>query len=216
MAKKARRRSLLKFKLLNNLRLNQARKYQASLLPGRIHNYQLGTFTFEELKNRFETERALRIGLLPGVYLEESLSLAEKTLQTYGGVYLREEIEAEALTRNLDGFSRFFKIVSSRSGDFIDFTKFSSHAMIERMSAKRYFDILCDTLVLNCVEPFTKSSKRRLVQHPRFYFFDVYLLTLFISENSCILNEFVQLLCLWGYRVVDGNRVVHWKKIRQS
>ena len=56
---------------------------------------------------------------------------------------------------------------------FVDFTKFSSLASIERMSARRYFDVLVDTLVVRAIEPFTKSHRTRLVQHPRFYFYDV-------------------------------------------
>jgi predicted AAA+ superfamily ATPase len=95
---------------------------------------------------------------------------------------LREEIQAEALTRNLEGFSRYFDLLLARSGDFIDFNKFASLAQIERMSAKRYFDILVDTMVAMPVEAFAKSAKRRLIQHPKFYFFDVGVL------NGCLGN----------------------------
>ena len=37
----------------------------------------------------------------------------------------------------------------------------------------RYFEILEDTLVVVRADPFTKSISRRLVQHPKFFFFDV-------------------------------------------
>lgn len=94
-------------------------------------------------------------------------------LRSYATTYLREEVQAEALTRNLEGFSRFFDVICALSGEFIDFTKFASRAAIERMTARRYFDVLVDTLVVRSVEPFTKSAGRRLVQHPRYYLFDV-------------------------------------------
>ncbi|MDR3558938.1 MAG: DUF4143 domain-containing protein, partial [Candidatus Pacebacteria bacterium] len=96
--------------------------------------------------------------------------------------YLREEIQAEALTRNLEGFSRFFELLAARSGDFIDFNKFASLAQIERMSARRYFDIAIDTMIAFPVEAFVKSTRRRLIQHPKFYFFDVGVL------NGCLGN----------------------------
>ncbi|MBX9766729.1 MAG: DUF4143 domain-containing protein, partial [Bdellovibrionales bacterium] len=69
-----------------------------------------------------------------------------------------------------------------RSGDFVDFTKLASLAQIERMSARRYFDIVVDTMIAHPVEAFVKSSKRRLIQHPKYYFFDVGVL------NGCLGN----------------------------
>jgi predicted AAA+ superfamily ATPase len=149
------------------------RRGHANLLPGRVLALRLGPLTSTELASNFDLDRMLSLGALPGIYLEPNIELAERVLRSYVSTYLREEIQAEALTRNLEGFSRFFDIIASRSGDFVDFTKFSSQASIERTSARRYFDVLVDTLVVNPVPAFTKSSKRRLVQHPRYYFFDV-------------------------------------------
>lgn len=145
-------------------------------------SYELGPPTHLELGERFEVGRALELGLLPGIYLENSSALAQKILRTYASTYLKEEVQAESLTRNLQGFSRFFQVVASRSGDFMDFSKFASQAMIERSSAKRYFEILEETLIVHPVESYTKSSRRRLVQHPRYYFFDVGVL------NACLGN----------------------------
>ena len=112
-------------------------------------------------------------GLLPDPYLDSEDNSWQKTLKTYAATYLKEEIQAEALTRNLEGFSRFLNIAASWSGDFLDFTKMASLAEIEKTSAKRYFEILEDTLVVNRISAFSKSDKVRLIQHPRFYFFDV-------------------------------------------
>lgn len=149
------------------------RRGQANLLPGRVFTYELGPLTCAELGDRFDASQALRKGLLPGIYAESDDATWMKTLRSYATTYLREEVQAEALTRNLEGFSRFFDVACAGSGDFIDFTKFASRAAIERMTARRYFDVMVDTLVVRSVEPFTKSVKRRLVQHPRYYLFDV-------------------------------------------
>lgn len=148
------------------------KKGKANLLPGRVFSYELGPLTLHELGDSFQLDKALRHGLLPGPYLDSNPATAQKLLRTYSLTYLKEEVQAEALTRNLEGFSRFFQIIASRNGDFIDFAKYSSQAMIEITSARRYFEILQDTLVLQVVPPFAKSHKRRLIQHPRYYFFD--------------------------------------------
>lgn len=149
------------------------RRGQANLLPGRIHSYSLGPLTPLELGDRFDPLEACRHGLLPDPYLDASDESWQKTLRTYAATYLREEIQAEALTRNLEGFSRLLNVAAAWSGDFLDFRKMSSLAEIERTSAKRYFEILEDTLVVQRLEAFAKSAKVRLIQHPRFYFFDV-------------------------------------------
>jgi len=146
---------------------------KANLLPGRIITFELGPLSLTEIDGKQDLDTLLSIGAMPGILAEPDRTLAKKVLRSYSATYLREEIQAEALTRNLEGFSRFFDIVASRSGEFIDFSKYASQAAIERTSARRYFDILVDTLVVQNLPSFTKSSRRRLIQHPRFYFFDV-------------------------------------------
>jgi predicted AAA+ superfamily ATPase len=149
------------------------RRGQANLLPGRVLTYELGPLTCSEIGASFDVGTAMQKGLLPGVSTETDADTWKKLLRSYATTYLKEEVQAEALTRNLEGFSRFFDVICGASGDFIDFTKFASRASIERMTARRYFDVLVDTLVVRSVEPFTKSARRRLVQHPRYYLFDV-------------------------------------------
>jgi uncharacterized protein len=168
--------------LLTGSSARKLKRGKANLLPGRILTYNLGPLNMSELGPKFEINKLLSLGSLPGIYTEPSPELARKILRSYASTYLREEIQAEALTRNLEGFSRFFDIIASRSGDFVDFTKFSSQAMIERTSAKRYFETMVETLVLQEVPAFAKSSRRRLVQHPKYYFFDVGVL------NGCLSN----------------------------
>lgn len=149
------------------------RRGNANLLPGRILNFELCPLTFFELnQNQFELSKALSRGLLPGIYLDNS-SDWKKTLKSYVALYLKEEVQAESLTRDIQGFSRFFEVTISNSGRHIDFSKYASHAMIERTTARRYFDILIDTLIVDQLEPFSASKTRRLIQHPKFYCFDV-------------------------------------------
>jgi uncharacterized protein len=149
------------------------RRGEANLLPGRIHAYSLGPLVPLELGSDFDSIKCCQKGLLPDPYLDSDKRSWQKTLKTYAATYLREEIQAEALTRNLEGFSRFFNVAAAWSGDFLDFAKMSSLAEIERTSAKRYFEILEDTLIVNRLEAFAKSEKVRIIQHPRFYLFDV-------------------------------------------
>lgn len=166
--------------LLTGSSARKLKRGQANLLPGRIHYYELGPLSFYELDNHsFDINKALVRGMLPGIYFDESDDW-KQTLKSYVAVYLKEEVQAEALTRDIQGFSRFFDVTIGKSGQSIDFSKYSSQAMIERNTSRRYFDILTDTLILDRIDSFAKSEKRRLTQHPKFYCFDVGVL------NACL------------------------------
>ena len=148
------------------------RRGKANLLPGRIHTYLLGPLTSSELGYRLDTREALSTGTLPGIWTENAPEERRKTLRSYASTYLKEEIQAEALTRDISGFSRFLFVAAAEAGKFLDLSKLSSNAGVPRQTAVRYFEILEDTLIIRRCEAFRKSQRRRLIQSPRFFFFD--------------------------------------------
>jgi predicted AAA+ superfamily ATPase len=148
------------------------RRGQANLLPGRIFTYRLGPVASREMAYRLDTTEALSHGTLPGILFEPDLKTKEKTLTSYAATYLKEEVQAEALTRNLEGFARFLSICTEYAGQFLDLSKMAADSHIARQTAVRYFEVLEDCLIVNRLTAFAKSARRRLVQHPRFYFFD--------------------------------------------
>ena len=159
--------------LLTGSSARKLRRGNANLLPGRIHTYHLGPLAARELDYRLDTKTALAIGTLPGVYLDEDSLSAQKTLRSYAATYLKEEVQAEALTRNLEGFARFLHVAGAWSGTFLDLAKISAAAQVPRQTTVRYFEILEDCLIVHRCEPFSRSTSPRLVQHPRYFFFDV-------------------------------------------
>ncbi|OGT59415.1 MAG: hypothetical protein A3F43_03885 [Gammaproteobacteria bacterium RIFCSPHIGHO2_12_FULL_42_10] len=159
--------------LLTGSSARKLKKGKANLLPGRIHAFHLGPLTCEELNFKLDIKSALAFGTLPGILTEVSEENKRLTLESYAAIYLKEEIQSEALTKNIEGFSRFIYVIAAETTHFLDFSKFSSEAMIPRQSAVRYFEILEDTLIIKRCEPFSKSQRKRLIQHPRFFLFDV-------------------------------------------
>lgn len=148
------------------------RRGQANLLPGRILMYNLGGLCLRELNYSLDIEKALSVGFLPEPYLENKKELAEKVLETYSQVYLREEIQAEALTRNMQGFVRFLNTMAEMSGDILDFSKISTKSKVSRSSIVRFIEILEDTLIGSRVEVFLAAEAADTIKHPKFYFFD--------------------------------------------
>lgn len=145
----------------------------ANLLPGRIHSYFLGPLVSSELDYQMDLKEALSTGTLPGIWTTKTKAEKTKTLESYAMTYLKEEIQQEALTRGIEGFSRFLFFLAAEAGKFLDLTKLASQAQITRQSAIRYFEILEDTLIVKRSEAFRKSLRKRLVQAPRFFFFDI-------------------------------------------
>ena len=158
--------------LLTGSSARKFRRGSANLLPGRLHTYYLGALASSEVSGGLDSRRALAYGTLPGIYSELDDQDRAKTLRSYASTYLREEVQAEALTKNIEGFSRFLFLAAATSGQFLDLNKLSSEAAVPRQTASRFFEILEDTLIVARVPAFAKSERKRLVQHPRYFFFD--------------------------------------------
>ncbi len=107
---------------------------------------------------------ALAYRTLPGIVIAET-SEKRDLLRSYSGTYLKEEIQAESLACDLPGFSRFLRTVAPRFGDFIDYSEYSSEAQIKRHSCARYFDIIEDTMIIERLDSFSTSGRKRLVFH---------------------------------------------------
>ncbi len=146
------------------------KKSGANLLAGRALAYEMFPLSAHELKEDFVLKAALSRGTLP-------MSLAatdpKKYLNTYVKVYLKEEIELEGLTRNIQGFSRFLQIASFSQGSPLVISNIASEVAINRKVVEDYFSILRDLLVSVELPVFSRRSKRELISKRKFYFFDV-------------------------------------------
>lgn len=159
--------------LLTGSSARKLRRGGANLLPGRVHTFALGAAVASELGYRFPTRQALSTGALPGVLSHPSEAIRRKTLTSYASTYLKEEIQAEALSRSIEGFARFLSVVAAWSGQHLDLAKVAQAAQVPRNSVTRWVEVLEDTLLVRRLGSFAKSGTRRLVQHPRLFFFDV-------------------------------------------
>jgi len=161
----------LKF-YLSGSSARKLRRGKANLLPGRIHDFQISGFCAEELGFKLDAKLAMSLGTLPDPYLNKNLADAEKGLRSYVATYLREEIQAEALTRNLEGFSRFLSAVAENYGLVLDMSKLSKRARVGRVAAIRFLEILEDTLLGMRLESFGRELDINVVKHPKIFFFD--------------------------------------------
>lgn len=144
----------------------------ANLLPGRIVLEHLDPLSIWELGDGLDLDRALTVGTLPGIYLDAESGA--DVLETYAAVYLREEVQAEAVVRDVGGYARFLDAAAASSGDWINYSKLASDSEIAKETLRRYYQILEDTLLAFRIAPYeSRHATRRVSQRDRILFFDV-------------------------------------------
>jgi predicted AAA+ superfamily ATPase len=155
--------------ILSGSSARKLKRSGANLLGGRALRYELYPLASPEIP-RFDLLRALNHGLLPHHYLAED---AARPLAAYLGDYLKEEIAAEALARNIPLFARFLEAAAFSNGEMLNYQNIASDCGISPPTVKEYFQILEDTLIARTLPSYRKKPKRRVIQAPKFYFFDV-------------------------------------------
>ena len=151
---------------------SSARKLKQSgvdLLAGRALYFKMHPFTASELGDAFSLEKALDIGLLPLVYFKDD---PKEVLRAYLGLYIKEEILAEGLVRNIGSFSRFLEAASFSHGSILNTSNIARECGVERKTVEGYLSVLEDLLLSFTLPVFSKKAKRELVAHRKFYFFD--------------------------------------------
>jgi len=148
------------------------KRAQANLLAGRAWTYHLHPLTHIECGQGFSLDKALRVGTLPSVYSEEVEEAAHSTLKAYVNTYLREEIAAEAIIRNVGAFLRFLPLAAFENGHVLNYSNISTETGVSYKTIQEYFQVLQDTLVGFILPAFSGSARKQIAKHPKFYFFD--------------------------------------------
>jgi len=126
-------------------------------------------FMASEISDIFSLEKAIVHGMVPVVVMSEA---PEQVLWTYVNLYLKEEVQAEGLVRNLASFARFLEAASFSHATVLNISSVARECEISRMTAEGYFSILNDLLIAVRIPVFNKRAKRKLINHEKFYFFD--------------------------------------------
>jgi predicted AAA+ superfamily ATPase len=146
------------------------KRTDANLLAGRAVNRQFFPLTAAELGRETDPEQILRFGLLPQIRMEPAFAI--DVLDAYVENYLREEIQQEALVRNLDSFARFLEIAALMNGQIANVAGIARDAAVARPTVQGYFSILIDTLIAFWLPAWRKRVKVKEVAGPKFYLFD--------------------------------------------
>lgn len=140
-----------------------------NLLAGRALTFFMHPLTAAELGKDFSLSHAIKYGQLPTTFTEPD---PRQYLESYVTTYLREEVQQEGLTRNLAAFTRFLETTSFSQAQILNISSVARECAVHRKVAENYFSILEDLLLAVRIPVFTKRATRRLILHPKFYFFD--------------------------------------------
>jgi predicted AAA+ superfamily ATPase len=155
--------------ILTGSSARKLRKVGVDLLAGRALLEKMHPFYAGELGVEFKLEKALILGTLPLVWDAENPGTV---LKTYAGMYLKEEVQAEGLVRQVGDFARFMEIMAFSHGQILNASNIARECQISRKTVESYLQILDDLLLSFTLRVFTKRAKREMTTHPKFYFFD--------------------------------------------
>jgi predicted AAA+ superfamily ATPase len=167
------------------------RRRGVNLLGGRARSRHLHPFVWAELRDAFDLNRVLLHGALPSVFFSDR---PREDIKSYVGDYLKVEIAAEAVTRNLPAFTRFLEVAAITNGQILNYQKISNDSQVKRSTVQNYYEILRDTLIGTELEAYRKTRSRKATATSKFYFFDLGMVNYLkrvreIPERTSIFGE---------------------------
>lgn len=188
------------------------------ILGGRALVRSLHPFMAAKLGNGFDLNHTLQSGLLPLIWSSKN---TEESLKAYQGLYLREEVQMEALVRNIGNFSHFLEAIRFSHASVLNTSKVARECEVGRKTVEGYIEILEDLLLIFRVPVFTKRAKRELANHTKLYIFDAGVFRSLrprgpldrIEEiNGAALEGLVaQHLRSWNAYRGDRNKLYYWR-----
>ena len=140
-----------------------------NLLAGRASRRAMHPFVPGELGDRFDLEDAMQNGLLPIVWDSEDRS---ETLTAYTQMYLREEIQSEALVRNLPAFARFLPVAALFHAQTLNANNIARNSQVSRPTVTGYLEILEETLLCFRLPAYEAKLRARERKLPKWYWCD--------------------------------------------
>ncbi len=140
-----------------------------NLLAGRATRRNMYPLVPNEMGGDFDLEDVLAFGSIPLVCQSNN---KKESLEDYAQMYLREEIQAEAIVRNLPAFARFLPVAALLHGQVLSISSLARDAEAHRNTISGYIEILEDTLVAFRLAPYQANIRVKEKRHPKLYFID--------------------------------------------
>lgn len=155
--------------VLSGSSARKLRRGGVNLLAGRAITTAMFPLVSAELPFTLNLDRTLRFGMLP---MAVDGADPGEYLRSYAETYLVQEVQAEALTRNVGAFARFLEIASLQNGQTVNATNIARATGLHRRTVESHYGILNDTLLGYWLPAWKLKPSTRQVRQSKFYFFD--------------------------------------------
>lgn len=166
--------------ILSGSSARKLKKKGANTLGGRAIPETLYPLVWPEVTD-FQLDRAVQNGMIPRHY---QVPDATKRLKGYVEVYLNEEIREEGEVRELEAFERFMEVAAISDGEMLNYSNIASDCGVSTKTVQSYFQILYDTFIGYAIPAYRKVVRRKVVQAPKFYYFDVGLANYLMGRHT--------------------------------
>lgn len=207
-------RLIFKRKMTFLLTGSSARKLRhgaSNLLAGRAWQAELFPLTSQEIPD-FDLLTYLNRGGLPHVYGSAD---ASEELNAYISTYLREEIQAEALTRNIKAFAEFLDIIALSNGQEINVERLASDCQVSASTVKNYIEILEDTLLGFKVPGYTNTRKRKATSRSKFFLFDIGVTNMICQRSEIKERSELYGLAFEHFIALELRAYLSYRRLRQ-
>ena len=170
--------------ILTGSSARKLKKTGVNVLGGRasrvhFHPIVSAEYGFDDFEKNLTTN--LVYGFLPQI-LTSTNPWAD--LEDYVSLYLKEEIEQEAIVRSLGGFSRFLTTVAKTNAQQLNFADIANDAQVPPRTVREYYQVLEDTLIGSLLPAYKETAKRKAITTAKFYLFDIGVANFLVGRKS--------------------------------
>ena len=169
--------------ILTGSSARKLKRGHANMLGGRASHFNLHPICFAELglKQKKDWWKFCETGSLPSIFLSKD---PWADLQDYVSLYLKEEIQAEGLSRSVENFSRFLYFAACTNAEQVNYANLGQDASLSPSTVRDYYQILSDTLIGFTLPAFLQTQKRKALATEKFYYFDCGVSNILLKRKS--------------------------------
>jgi predicted AAA+ superfamily ATPase len=209
--------------ILTGSSARKLKKNNVNLLGGRATRFHMYPLCFPELNFNFKKwQMRLQRGALPAIVDSKDFV---SDLKDYVALYLREEIQAEGLSRSIKNFSRFLDFAALVNAEQVNYTSLGSDAQLSPSTVRDYFEILEDTLIGSVLPAFLMTTKRKAVTSGKFYLFDCGVVNSILGRTDVATSTpeygkmleqalYIEIKTYLDYKKVD-KKIEYWRSTSQ-
>ena len=165
-------------------------------LAGRVSINNLLPFSLNELPKSTILDKDLNLILYTGMYpaIYDRKILPENYYPSYLQTYLERDVRSLKNIANLNLFQRFLQLCAGRTGQLLNLSNIGNELGIDAKTVRSWLSVLEASFIIFLLPPYFKNFKKRIVKHPKLYFYDTGLVCslLGLKDSDQLINHYLR------------------------